>query len=224
MRSVGFHLVAAIALVTLVHAALGATPCGDLAQLKLPDTTIDTARDVAAGDYTPAGPIKLSGVAALPLSPDAAADPLGPAALHNLPAFCRVHGVVSPVPGSRIGFELWLPKLGWNWRLLMLGNGGYSSSNIIQHGDRAEGRLRHFGNGYWSHGRRPRFRSRALGGDYRLGTSRGSRISSEGEADYYCLLWATRTIRLLRGLLDGRPPGLHGGATVSRGLQWHPGR
>jgi feruloyl esterase len=42
--------------------------------------------------------------------------------------FCRVAGVSQPVPGSRIGFEVWLPKQGWNGRLKMFGNGGYSSA------------------------------------------------------------------------------------------------
>lgn len=48
--------------------------------------------------------------------------------LAGLPPFCRVAGTASPVPGSRIGFEVWLPASGWNDRLLMLGNGGYSST------------------------------------------------------------------------------------------------
>lgn len=41
---------------------------------------------------------------------------------------CRVRGVARPRRDSRIGFELWLPSSGWNGRLLMLGNGGYSSA------------------------------------------------------------------------------------------------
>lgn len=49
-------------------------------------------------------------------------------AVGDMPAFCRVKGVISPVEGSRIGFELWLPETGWNGRLLMIGNGGYSSA------------------------------------------------------------------------------------------------
>ena len=46
----------------------------------------------------------------------------------RLPVYCRVKGVVRPVAGSEIGFELWLP-LGdkWTGRLQMFGNGGYSS-------------------------------------------------------------------------------------------------
>ena len=62
---------------------------------------------VAAGAYTPSG----------------ASTPVG-----DLPAFCRVRGVTSPVAGSRIGFEVWLPQAGWNGKLQMFGNGGYSSS------------------------------------------------------------------------------------------------
>lgn len=49
-------------------------------------------------------------------------------AISGLPGFCRVHGVARPVPGSQIGFEVWLPLQGWSQRLHMMGNGGYSSS------------------------------------------------------------------------------------------------
>lgn len=41
---------------------------------------------------------------------------------------CRARGIARPRRDSRIGFELWLPASGWNGRLLMLGNGGYSSA------------------------------------------------------------------------------------------------
>lgn len=46
----------------------------------------------------------------------------------DLGAICRVSGTTSPVEGSRIGFEVWMPAEGWNGRLQMFGNGGYSSS------------------------------------------------------------------------------------------------
>jgi feruloyl esterase len=39
---------------------------------------------------------------------------------------CRIKGTLHARPGSAVGFEAWLP-LPWNGRLLMLGNGGYSS-------------------------------------------------------------------------------------------------
>ena len=43
----------------------------------------------------------------------------------GLPPFCRVRGVATPVPGSRIGFEVWLPLADWQGRLHMVGNGAY---------------------------------------------------------------------------------------------------
>ncbi len=77
-----------------------------LALAGIANTSIVAAQSIAAGSYTPPGS--------------------GP--LNGLPAFCRVQGVVTPVPGSQIGFEVWLPQAAWNAKLQMFGNGGYSSS------------------------------------------------------------------------------------------------
>jgi feruloyl esterase len=53
----------------------------------------------------------------------------------GLPAFCRVRGLATPSPRSRIHFEAWFPLTGWNGRIGMIGNGGYSSAiNINQLG------------------------------------------------------------------------------------------
>jgi len=49
-------------------------------------------------------------------------------AIPRLPGFCQLRGLVTPSSGSRIHFELWLPLAGWNGRIEMIGNGGYSSS------------------------------------------------------------------------------------------------
>lgn len=46
----------------------------------------------------------------------------------SVPAHCRVEGVATPGPDSRIRFEVWLPVDGWNQKLLVTGNGGYSSA------------------------------------------------------------------------------------------------
>ncbi|HZY55168.1 MAG TPA: hypothetical protein VFE73_18080, partial [Reyranella sp.] len=43
----------------------------------------------------------------------------------DLPPFCRVLGTATPVPGSKIGFEIWLPLGGWSGRLQAIGNGAY---------------------------------------------------------------------------------------------------
>ena len=59
----------------------------------------------------------------------------------RLPAYCRVTGVVRPVQGSEIGFEVWLPlPENWTGRLQMFGNGGYSSAMPI--GQMAQGLTR----------------------------------------------------------------------------------
>lgn len=43
------------------------------------------------------------------------------------PAMCKVTGEISAVPGSHVGFQLWLPAKGWNGKFEMVGNGGYGS-------------------------------------------------------------------------------------------------
>ncbi|MPY53205.1 tannase/feruloyl esterase family alpha/beta hydrolase [Streptomyces acidicola] len=82
-----------------------ASRCAALSRARLPQAKVTVAQAVPAGQYT---------------APDGRTMPV--------PAFCRVHGVANPVPNSRIGFEVWLPQRDWNRRLLMFGNGGYSSA------------------------------------------------------------------------------------------------
>ena len=43
----------------------------------------------------------------------------------DLPSFCRVMGTATPVAGSKIGFEIWLPLGTWTGRLQAIGNGAY---------------------------------------------------------------------------------------------------
>ncbi len=45
----------------------------------------------------------------------------------DVPPFCRVLGTATPVPTSKIGFEIWLPLGGWSGRLQAIGNGAYDS-------------------------------------------------------------------------------------------------
>jgi feruloyl esterase len=84
-------------------------PCEALAALSLPDSVISAATLVPAGGFVPDGPA-----------------PAGiPASLYQtLPAFCRVEATITPVPDSRIGFEVWMPAAGWNGKLMGTGNGG----------------------------------------------------------------------------------------------------
>lgn len=69
---------------------------------------------------------------------------LGPARTVQLPAFCRVQGILRPTPDSEITFEVWLPAEGWNGRFQGIGNGGFAGaidySNLaaaVQDGDAA---------------------------------------------------------------------------------------
>ena len=48
--------------------------------------------------------------------------------LGEVPAFCRVVARLSPARGSEILVEVWLPAVGWNGKLLALGNGGFAGS------------------------------------------------------------------------------------------------
>lgn len=41
-------------------------------------------------------------------------------------AICKIRGLATPTARSNIQFEVWLPVSGWNGRIEMIGNGGYS--------------------------------------------------------------------------------------------------
>jgi feruloyl esterase len=54
------------------------------------------------------------------------------AALHNLPAFCRVSATLKPTSDSDIHTEVWLPTATWNGKLLAVGSGGWGGSIAYQ--------------------------------------------------------------------------------------------
>jgi len=85
-------------------AAHSAETCADLSKLQLPATSITKAEAVAAGTFQP---------------------PKG-AAIQNLPAFCRVAGVIKPSSDSNIEFEVWMPAADWNGKFQGVGNGGFA--------------------------------------------------------------------------------------------------
>ena len=90
---------------------------GDCAALKLKSGAagnIEQRQDIPAGDFQPEGATRLPG----------------------LPAFCRVVAVLKPAPGSAIRIEVWMPREGWNGKLMGVGNGGFSGS--ISHAALAE--------------------------------------------------------------------------------------
>lgn len=82
--------------------------CEKLADLKLANTTITAAQSVGAGAFTP---------------------PTGSAApFKELPAFCRITGVIKPTTDSDIRFEVWMPSSGWNGKFQGIGNGGFAGA------------------------------------------------------------------------------------------------
>ena len=87
------------------ESSFAASKCDAVKVMHFDHTTIDVAESTPTGSYQPSAGAEVKG----------------------LPAFCRVHGTVEPVTGSRIGFDLWLPEVDWNGKLEMFGNGGYSS-------------------------------------------------------------------------------------------------
>src|ERR1700733_4087486 len=88
-----------------------AAECRDLVGLKLDHATVSSAEAIDNGVF----------------GADSTAHP-PTAGYSGLPAFCRVRGVSTPVAGSEIGFEVWLPRRkDWSRRLHMVGNGAYSA-------------------------------------------------------------------------------------------------
>src|SRR5215469_4713048 len=81
--------------------------CAKLKAVKLAHVTITIAAAVPAGPFT----IPIKG--ANPPSID-------------LPAFCRVQGVLKPTSDSEINFEVWMPLSAWNGKFEQLGNGGFA--------------------------------------------------------------------------------------------------
>ncbi len=76
-----------------------------MSALALSQARVNSAEEVPAGSYTPAGS----------------------AALPDLPAFCRMTASTMPSSDSLINFEVWVPiDSAWNGKLVTTGNGGYS--------------------------------------------------------------------------------------------------
>jgi Tannase and feruloyl esterase len=99
--------------VFLLSVPAGGATCSSLTRLKLPNTVITAAQDVGPGKFLP---------------PEGRPSEIELAAYHDLPAFCRVRGIIQPSADSHIEFEVWLPASGWNGRYMGVGNGGSGGS------------------------------------------------------------------------------------------------
>jgi len=92
--------------------AAAATPCDNLASLRLADATITSAVVVPEGPPPARGGAPSANIAA-------------PA---NIPAHCRVQLTLKPTSDSLINMELWLPVQNWNGKFMGVGNGGFAGS------------------------------------------------------------------------------------------------
>ena len=102
-------LVALIVALAQLAARAGSqgTACTELAALTIPNVTVNSAANTAAGTFTPPG---------------------SQTAL-TVPAFCRVEATARPTSDSEIKFEIWIPAAdAWNGKFQGVGNGGYQGS------------------------------------------------------------------------------------------------
>jgi feruloyl esterase len=100
-------LLAVLALTTASVPWLRAQSCEELSKLTSPKVSVDSAKTVAEGNFSPR---------------------TGEKAIANLPAFCRVAVTLRPTPDSEIHAEIWLPSSGWNGKFLAVGSGGWGGS------------------------------------------------------------------------------------------------
>src|SRR5262249_41844572 len=90
--------------------------CEDIGSLKLPNTTIESAAEMPADQFSvPPGP------GANMQSPPQSLERTAPT---KLPAFCRVRITIAPA----IRIEVWMPASGWNGNFEGVGNGGKAGS------------------------------------------------------------------------------------------------
>ena len=86
-------------------------------------------------------------------------------------AFCRVQATLSPVPGSSIKVEVWLPeRAAWNGKLLGAGNGGFGANMLLAHAESAYGREALAALDFYAHAESLHDPNR---GDGRCGAARG---------------------------------------------------
>lgn len=93
----------------ILSAAITATPCANLKNLKLTDTKITSAALV------PEGPPPAGGIPNRPPQAD-------------MQAYCRVQLDLRPAADSLIKMELWLPVRNWNKKFMGVGNGFFAGS------------------------------------------------------------------------------------------------
>ena len=88
------QVIALFVLCVAVSVPAPAATCNSLAALTLPKTIMISAQDIGPGKFVPS---------------EGRPSDLQLTAYKDLPAFCRVRGVIKSSPESNIEFEVWLP-------------------------------------------------------------------------------------------------------------------
>jgi feruloyl esterase len=113
---VGVAVVLALLAPGLAPVAAARTPCDGLVSLRLPNATVTSAAEVAAGAFTP------------PAAPGRGVAPALAKTMASLQPFCRVAITSKPSTDSDIKIEVWLPARSWNGKLQAVGNGGWAGT------------------------------------------------------------------------------------------------
>lgn len=100
---------AGLFLSSLSYSQVDTSSCEALVSLGLADGAITSAEYVDVGGFN---------------APSAR----GADVYTDLQAFCRISAALSPVEGSHIQIEVWLPVADWNNKLVAVGNGGLAGS------------------------------------------------------------------------------------------------
>ena len=110
-------LVCALSCAVALHAqtaAMDTAACERLAaSLNLQNAKVTLVQPVTSRQFVP------------PAAPGGGAPP---AALTDLPSFCRVTVTLTPSSDSDIKAEVWLPLAEWNGKFQQVGNGGWGGS------------------------------------------------------------------------------------------------
>lgn len=108
-----YALLAFVAALICASQTASAATCESLASLKLPQTTITSAQQIAAGEFPP---------------PEGAGR--GAGIYKRLPAFCRILATLKPSSDSDIKMEVWMPLNGWNGDFQAAGNNGGANAAL----------------------------------------------------------------------------------------------
>ena len=190
-----------------VTAEVRAASCERVATLRLANTTVTSAAEVAAGAFAAPG---------VPVG-------AGPRSFGDLPAFCRVAATLKPSSDSDIKIEVWLPARGWNGKFQAVGNGAFSGIDRLP-GDGRRRSRRGYAASSTDTGHAGGSASFALGHPEKVidfGWRAVHEMTVAAKAIIAAYYGARAAVLVLERLLGRRPPGDEGGADVPGRLRRH---